>query len=57
MKKNKKERDEERSSDTDMMDSRMLWFLMRHLRRVRQPRVSGALIPLPIYYTLPLEKV
>ncbi|XP_032958097.1 DDB1- and CUL4-associated factor 8-like [Rhinolophus ferrumequinum] len=38
IKKNKQERDEDRSHHTDLFDSHMLWFLMRHLTRRGQHR-------------------
>lgn len=36
MKKNKKEREEDRSHEPEMIDGQMLWFLMQHLRRSRR---------------------
>ncbi|KAL5019635.1 hypothetical protein ScPMuIL_002527 [Solemya velum] len=39
VKKNKKDRDEERSYDPDqmeMMDGQMLWYIMHHIRRARR---------------------
>ena len=39
MKRNRREREEERRHEPDMIDSRMMWFLMNHLRRTRRARV------------------
>ncbi|KAJ8316054.1 hypothetical protein KUTeg_006068 [Tegillarca granosa] len=36
LKRNKKERDEERVNEPDMLDGQMLWYIMHQLRRVRR---------------------
>ena len=38
--KNRKERDEERVNEPDMIDGQMLWLLMQHLRRTSRRRVG-----------------
>lgn len=40
MKKNKRERDEDDVRHGDQYDTQLLWFLMRHMRNRRPPRVS-----------------
>ncbi|KAH3715481.1 hypothetical protein DPMN_058192 [Dreissena polymorpha] len=42
IKRNHREREEERSSEGTMIDSSMLWFIMRHLRQGRQRRARAA---------------
>ena len=42
MRRNRKEREEERSSEPDMVDGQMLWLLMQRLRRHARNRVSAA---------------
>lgn len=41
MKKNKRERDEDSVRHGDQYDTQLLWFLMRHMRNRRPPRVSS----------------
>ncbi|XP_064651323.1 DDB1- and CUL4-associated factor 8-like [Lineus longissimus] len=45
-KKNKKERDEERMQEPDVLDNQMFWFLMHHLRRSsrRRARAEGEVV-------------
>lgn len=42
MKRNSREREEERTSDGGMIDGSMLWFIMHHLRRGRRQRAREA---------------
>lgn len=42
MKRNSREREEERTSDGGMIDGSMLWFIMHHLRRGRRQRQREA---------------
>ncbi|KAL4229253.1 DDB1- and CUL4-associated factor 8 [Mactra antiquata] len=42
MKRNAREREEERSGDGGMIDGSMLWFIMHHLRRGRRQRAREA---------------
>ena len=41
MKRNHREREDERSSEPDMIDGHMMWVLLQHLRRSARSRVSG----------------
>lgn len=45
MKKNKRERDEDSVRHGDQYDTQLLWFLMRHMRNRRPPRVSFQMTP------------
>lgn len=47
MKKNKRERDEDSVRHGDQYDTQLLWFLMRHMRNRRPPRVSPGRPPPP----------
>lgn len=48
MKKNKRERDEDSVRHGDQYDTQLLWFLMRHMRNRRPPRVSSETVqPMP----------
>lgn len=42
MKRNAREREEERSGESGMIDGSMLWFIMHHLRRGRRQRAREA---------------
>jgi len=42
VKRNTREREEERTSDGAMIDGSMLWFIMHHLRQGRLRRVRQA---------------
>ena len=52
VKKNRKERAEERSSDSDMYDGYTLWFLMQRLRQARRRR---AVSDNTICYSIPFK--
>ncbi|KAL3885744.1 hypothetical protein ACJMK2_025787 [Sinanodonta woodiana] len=42
VKRNKRERDEERRAEPEMLDGQMLWFIMNQLRRSRRRRAQEA---------------
>ena len=44
MKKNRRDRDEERANEPDMIDGQMLWFLMQQFRRNARRQVLSLLV-------------